>query len=289
MTSETVDVRDNPHLKRFYALHIPEAAPGALNPIEGAKEAFGPFPAMTRLDAMKYLYFVGPDLVKDLVGLSYEEFEKGTASRLRMLHRLMQMGRTDQLTDRWSAEMIYNCLPAKRSFKAKLVDVAANQRHRAHWSFEPVAIGSGFAMHQSFFTHPESPFALEIVDRAGQQVATAGFRLLRNPTGTVLSINSIQGVKGKATELQSLSNALNENWRVHLAKRLLEHARKHRFAVEGELPKKYSQGYLLPSQDSEHARQQRQYAQTYQKLGFTPPEGKGAFWRRKGAWRYKPR
>ncbi len=70
-----------------------------------------------------------------------------------------------------------------------------------------------------------------------------------------------------------LNDALGENWRVHLVKRLLEVAREHRLQVVGEMPLLDT---FVEAADKKkaHARALRQYAQTYKAAGLVKqPDG----------------
>lgn len=113
-------------------------------------------------------------------------------------------------------------------------------------------------------------------------IGTVGFRLLRSPEGRpVLAINNIQGEYRSALELEALSKELGESWRLHLVRRLIDHARKKGFGVEGELPRPYYEEWPHLAAEAperrhkkEWQRQVRVYKQTYRKLGFKERGGR---------------
>ena len=276
----------HPNVRRFYERHLPGAEPQVsfLGNI-GLREEFGRIPRLSRGHAHAYLTAIVDDAAAEFGGLPYPRFEKLLLSNLKKIVRLD--GEITPKARRLLAEGpphaqffylldIFRHLPYENSLAQKLRDARLNVRHSGKWLELPEERAGAFAIRHHILAHPESPMFL-LAERVGgkrQAIATVGFHLLSSPGGrTTLSINNIQGVSGKAADLDLLSRKLGakegESWRDEMTRRVIAYARRRGFRVEGELPPR-QRGIGLGEQisEEEYARQVKRYKQLYRRLGF---------------------
>lgn len=275
------------NLEQFNSRHFPERLAGHA-PARGGQREVEPVARLGNLRVPHYslrLYAstLGRDMVRDYGGLPYERFEGRFFDRIAQLHRLYSKVPREIA---WVTVGMYDMLPAGRSFRRKLLDLGHNLRHSRAWSKRPIAsLGGKFSFVPEFFSHDESPFALDVQlgrgrrHDADRRIASAGFRLLHSKDGVTLSINNIQGVDGRRRSLKSLNRFLAASegmpardskslWRVHIVKNLMAHADRHGFNVQGELPER-STLVGVENAEGEFRRLVRQYAQTFRKAGLT--------------------
>jgi hypothetical protein len=224
----------------------------------------------------------------------YRIFERKLLQGIRVLHKLAnapldpekhRLGHSPYLR-REHLRAAFRFLPADRPYTQRLRDLVLTFRHAREWLKLPDEERKDFTFTTLLFAHGESPLSLVVMKRYpdGKPLAigTVGFRLLRSPEGRpVLAINNIQGEYRSALELEALSKELGESWRLHLVRRLIDHARKKGFGVEGELPRPYYEEWPHLAAEAperrhkkEWQRQVRVYKQTYRKLGFKERGGR---------------
>lgn len=119
--------------------------------------------------------------------------------------------------------------------------------------------------------HFEAPFQLDIITKTGKIIASVHYYLVPpiEPTARPeLHINLIQGKKDATKELEELTTALGENWRIYFVKKILELAQTHNLKPIGELPRRnwiFSDASISLT---EYHRVLRQYIRTYLKAGL---------------------
>lgn len=264
---------EHPHVELFYSRHLPGAVPGVLLLPDRFRRPFSLFPSINLVDLQSYLRVIRYDAVRDMGNLpSYQTFERKLVGRIRELHSF-STGR-DARGIVWNAARVYEFLPPDHSFERKMSQVKLNTGHIRSWKRFPTVSLGNVSIKPEFFVHVEAPFALSIY-HGDKQVATGGFHLVDAPDGRkpVLSINNLQGAKGEFSILKELSGKLGENWRLFVARKLVEHAFQQGLPVQGELPRRFYRDAEFPSK-AQYRRQVRQYEQAYRKLGFRKEGGR---------------
>lgn len=280
-------------MKRFYARNLPEVDP-ASDQVSANPAAFEPIPHLTQGIAHHHVLALREEAVKEFGAQPYRIFERKLLQGIRVLHKLAnapldpekhRLGHSPYLR-REHLRAAFRFLPADRPYTQRLRDLGLTFRHAREWLKLPDEERKDFTFTTLLFAHGESPLSLVVMKRYrdGKPLAigTVGFRLLRSPEGRpVLAINNIQGEYRSALELEALSKELGENWRLHLVRRLIDHARKKGFGVEGELPRPYYEEWPHLAAEAperrhkkEWQRQVRMYKQTYRKLGFKERGGR---------------
>ncbi len=144
---------------------------------------------------------------------------------------------------------------------------------------EPEKVGDftlGFCAHAHL--GGDAPLAIEVKNAKGCRIATVGGYFHYTGTTPTIRITNVQGANGPVPgseahrkhqeQYRKLSEALGENWRVHLVKRVVNYAKERDWRVVGEMPGRFLMMCAPLASDGEYARQIRQYKQTYRKAGL---------------------
>ncbi|MFH0713913.1 MAG: hypothetical protein V1722_04710 [Candidatus Micrarchaeota archaeon] len=271
-------VERHPQVKRFYE----EFFPGLFTNSFQGHEPFRRSPSLARKTALTWASLLKLDAVRETKNIPYYVFRRRLINGIKTLHTLSARevrelnevkvdGRSMQ--PELAVAVIYHGLPsATRSLSDKLEDTRLNFEHLTRWMKRPTRVTGRFVVRPQLFSHPEAPLYLVLEDSStpSQEVlASFGFRLLRKgKRNAILSINNIQGGRGKKDELLLFSEQVGEPWYLHLGKEVFCYAKEHGFEVQGELP--VSSTFMNQAQ---YARAAKHYEQTYHNLGMKKQNG----------------
>ncbi|MBI4406858.1 hypothetical protein HY571_03005, partial [Candidatus Micrarchaeota archaeon] len=277
-----MNVNSHPYLRRFYSEHIPSASPGSDAFGIEMRAAFTPIPRISRRDAHAYIDAVQKDIVRDYGAFSYKQFKRRLVEAIATLHKLSENSPHAVREVAYFhpdgkpvyVQTAYKYLPPRRRHREKVLDVQVNYNHVPQWMSQPQEVVEQFVIRPDVFVHPEAPMYLSVYKRSNKQaslVASVGFRLLsRGRIRPIISINNVQGVSGKQSDLAELSRVFGEHWQVALVKKLIAYAKKNGLKVQGEKPWNFEEDQPLEKREKyrrEYRRLVPRYEQTFHNAG----------------------
>ncbi|MBT4596461.1 MAG: hypothetical protein HOC95_00655 [Candidatus Diapherotrites archaeon] len=263
-----------------------------------------PYLTGEELDAIKHagtLSSICDDMADSIFNeqhvITNEKFSEEMTRRLKLvnglIHKYAQARRIPVDIAAYSSHNFFKELLRTRGERLSFVELTKSfklfTKFTETWNrAKPKQFGN-FTFRKVLFPHMDVPLGIEILNKAGQRVATSGGFFYFKGGKVHMRMCNFQGVKVKqgsketakefakrkrvhATQYSRLTNELGENWRGFLAQAFVAIARKHKVPISGILPKRYP----LTTNKKDLPRQRRVVAKAYESADLVPTK-KGTY------------
>ncbi|MEK6954125.1 MAG: hypothetical protein AABX01_03900 [Candidatus Micrarchaeota archaeon] len=276
--------------EQFRKRNTPGIPPLGAIGIGPEEEYFG----VKALNVSMYLPVAADAIFSEDPTISYPNFEQKMIAATKKMDSLASYYQ-NQLSQvsRWEGQIAPSVVTSyfgtirhmNLPFEAQVKSFRLHAKMASRWLSMETINKRHLNFHPGTISHPETPLVLAITNRFGQTVGTIGGLAYYRNGRPAIGITNIQGKgaqsqfinepvdhwkKRKAqskAEYDKLKENLGESWRFAGMKMLLDLLNPSKFAITGHPPSRFS--LIGPTQtDEQFRRTQRQYAQTYRKLGF---------------------